>query len=373
MMAAILAVQIGNGLAGLTISLRTETQGLDAALTGWIIGAFYAGQIFGSMVPPFVLKWTGLKPAYFLFTGVAGLSVAGFVATDDPYVWIALRFLQGLGFSSMFATVESWLNLGTDDKWRARTFAVYIIMQLLGLCLGQLAINAGDGFVVSPLLIAGFMIGGSGAMLLFAALAEPHIGEIHILSPVKVFRRSPGGAVAIVIAGLLWAQIMGMGPIYAERMGLTHGQVSIFTALAVLGGMASQFPLGHWADHSQRRMVLAVMAGIAASLSVLAFLIVDREAILLWVLAAAFGAMTFPAYAIAVAFVNEQLIQEERIAASAAMGLFFGLGATTAPFLTAYAMNAAGPVAFFVVTAYASAGLVLVLLLGQRHAYETRT
>jgi MFS family permease len=367
LMAAILAVQIGTGLAGLTISLRTEAAGFDAALTGWVIAAFYAGQILGPNIPPVILKWTRLTPAYFGFTIMAGASVASFTVSDDANAWIALRFLQGVGMSAMFTVVESWLNLATGDKWRARTFAVYIMTQLVGMILGQLGVNLGGTDGSLALLTGGLLLGGSGLLLILGRIPEPSIKDMMVLSPLALLRRAPGGALAIAVSGLNWAMIMGMGPIYAERMALTRWEISIFMALTVLGGLLAQFPLGYWADHSDRSRVLSVIAATATLVCLCPFLIMQRDVVALWALALAFGAMSFPVYAIAAAYVGECLEQDERVPASAAMVIFFGVGATLAPILGAQAMHTYGPPAMFALSAIAF-GLMVLAFSGQRRS-----
>jgi MFS family permease len=362
-LAAILSVQIGNGLAGLTISLKTEAAGFDAALMGWVIAAFYSGQILGPLLTPLVLRFTRMTPAFFGFTILAGASVYGFTLTEGAPEWMLLRFLQGLGMSAMFTVVEGWLNLSTGGDWRARTFAVYIMTQLIGLILGQLGVNLGGTDGTLALTAAALFMGGSGLLLVLGRLAEPHGHGMSPLSPLRLLIRAPGACVALGVSGLNWALMMGVGPVFAERMALTRWEVSVFMALTVLGGLCAQFPLGHWADHSSRAKVLSLMGAGGALVCLFAFLLSDGDVALLWLLALTYGAATFPIYAIAAALAGEPLEQHERIAASASMVWIFGIGATVAPILGAQAMAAGGPPALFAVAAMSLAAMVLSLSL----------
>ncbi|HAH08598.1 MAG TPA: hypothetical protein DCL54_14015 [Alphaproteobacteria bacterium] len=363
MMLAILALQIGNGVSGITISLRSEAAGFDANAMGWIIGVFFLGSAAGSLAPPWVLRWTGLTGAFIVFTLIAGGSVAGFTFTDDPVAWMMLRFAQGFGLSAMFATAESWLNLATGNDWRARTFAVYIMMQLLGLAAGQLGVSLGDITGAAGLATAALLMTGSSLFLIAARHSEPSVALREPLNPIALTFRAPLGACVIAISGFMWALVVGLGPVFAERSGLSTTEVSVFTAIAVLGGLIAQFPLGHWADHSDRRMVLAFMGSVAAAFALAGALVPQPWAITLFLISCVVGAMTFPVYAVAASLVNEVLAQEERVAASAAMVLYFGLGATLAPVLGAQAMAIAGPHAFFLAAALVCAAQALLLSL----------
>jgi MFS family permease len=363
LMAAILAVQIGNGLSGLTISLRTEEAGFDAAMTGWIIAGFYAGQLLGPLLASVAVRVTRMTPAYFGFTLAAGASIYGFTLSDDAPAWILLRFLQGAGMSAMFSVVEGWLNLATGDDWRARTFAVYIMTQLVGLILGQLGVNLTGREGDLALIAAALFMGGSGLLLILGRLNEPSGHGMKILWPWQLAARAPAAVLAIAVSGVNWALVMGLGPIYAERMDLSLGDITIFVSLAVAGGLLAQFPLGHWADHSSRAMVLSAMGAAGALACIGAFIVGAGEVWPLWILSFAFGAMTFPIYAIASALMGESLEQHERVAASAGMVWIFGVGATLGPFVGALAMAKAGPPALFAVSAVSLGAMVIALSL----------
>jgi MFS family permease len=363
MMAAILAVQIGNGLSGLTMSLRTEAAGFDAAMTGWIIAGFYAGQLLGPLLASIAVRYVRMTPAFFGFTIAAGASIYGFTLTDDAPQWIILRFLQGAGMSAMFSVVEGWLNLATGDDWRARTFAVYIMTQLVGLILGQLGINLTGRTGDLALIAAALFMGGSGVLLVLGRLREPHGHGMETLWPWQLARRAPAAVLALAVSGVNWALVMGLGPIYAERMGMSLGDITVFMSLAVLGGLVAQFPLGHWADHSSRAMVLSLMGAVGALASMWAFIVGVGDVWQLWTLSFVFGAMTFPVYAIAAALMGESLSQNERVAASAGMVWIFGLGATLGPLIGAFAMAKGGPPALFAVAGASIGAMVIALSL----------
>lgn len=363
LMAALLAVQIGNGLSGLTISLRTEAAGFDAALVGWIIAGFYAGQLLGPLLSSVAVRSMSMTTAFFGFTIAAGASIYGFTLSEDASAWIVLRFLQGAGMSAMFSVVEGWLNLATGDDWRARTFAVYVMTQLVGLILGQLGVNLTGRTGDLALISAALLMGGSGFLLLVGRIKEPVGHGMDVLWPWQLWRRSPAAVLALAASGVNWALVMGLGPIYAERMGLELSDITVFVSLAIFGGLLAQFPLGHWADHSSRAMVLSLMGAIGALACIWAFLTGVGEVWPLWCLSFVFGAMTFPVYAIASALVGESLEQKERVAASAGMVWIFGLGATAGPFAGALAMANAGPPALFAVAGVALGAMVIALSL----------
>lgn len=368
---AVTLIQTGNGITGTLVSVSSEAQGLAPWLKGLVLSAFYGGSLAGAWAGPFVIARTTHVVSFAVFTVILIASTAGFGLSGDALVWVLLRFAAGFGISGMFATVESWLNLGTKDAWRARVFSVYIMTQLGGLAAGQLLLNA-RGLGDAVLFFAAAALSFAALWCLrFEKVENPIAHEPTHIRFVELLRRAPMGVACVALAGFAWAGLMASGPALVEFIGLSDFDKSMFMALAIIAGMVAQAPIGWAADHADRKLVLAgitALAGIAALLGLLG------EA--MWVLltfAALFGAATFPLYAVGVALANETLAQSERTAASAAMIVFFTAGAFVAPPILAYATAVAGAPGYFILSALPHMAFALVAVAGlRRRAAQSR-
>jgi len=361
--AAMALIQAGNGLTGTLISVTSEARDFAPWLKGLILSAFYAGSIAGALLGPTAIARSTHVASLSGFTLLAVAATAGYALTDAPFVWVLLRFMAGVGISGVFATVESWLNLGTGDDRRARVFSIYIMTQLGGLAAGQLFLNArGWGNEVLFLTAAVLTLLALGAMR-FEAMQNPPYHEPTKMGLIGLFRRSPFGVSAVVLSGYAWAALMASGPALVELVGLSDFAKSMFMVLAIVCGMIAQFPVGSVADGMDRRSVLAAMAFTAAVASLAGFW---DGGLGLMLFAAIFGAATFPLYAVGVARVSERLQQSERTAASASMIVFFLLGAIVAPPLLAYAMALFGPHAYFVALALPHLAFAITALVAAR-------
>jgi MFS family permease len=368
---AVTFFQIGNGLSGTLFSLGVDARGLAGWETGLILSAFYAGSIAGPFLAPAIIKRIAHIATILIFAVLAALSVAGLGVTADGLALAALRMAQGVGYSGLYAAIESWLNLGTVDRWRARVFAVYILVQLVGLAGGQFLINGRAFSEVVLYLLAATLIALPAVILPVAPMQNPHFETPESVGVLALARRSPLGVLAVILAGFTWASVMATGPVFAQRVGLDDLSKSIFMALPIIGGLGAQFPLGWLADHSERRLVLGGM-GVAAVLFAAAGMFAPPGAALL-VAVAGFGAMTFPLYAVAVALANEVLSQDHRIAASASVVVYFGVGAMAGPTVTTMTMDLSGPSGFFlaqgaVEAIFAAAVLLSLIRLRRRPA-----
>jgi MFS family permease len=163
----------------------------------------------------------------------------------------------------------------------------------------------------------------------------------------RIIKRSPTGAVSCFSTGLLHGSFWGMGAVYAHGIGLSTQNISIFMALAVLGGIVSQWPMGRLSDFIDRRIVLMGLA-FALSLGSLALALAgDLTPWMFFALAALYGAASFPLYAISIAHVNDMIEPKDFVPASSALLLIYALGAMLGPLIAGVAMKMLGAPGLF--------------------------
>ncbi len=362
--AALIIIQVGNGLTSSLVSVSGEAAGLSPGLKGLILSAFYLGSVAGALTAPRLIGRASHVVSFLTFTSILGISTASLALSEDAILWIALRLIAGASLTGMFATVESWLNLGTSDKWRARVFSIYIFMQLGGLAAGQLALNARSFGNETLFLCTGALTLLAMALMRFERARSPKLDVTHTIGVWTLARRAPVGVLCVALAGFSWAGLMASGPALVEMMGFDDFNKSLILALTVTSGMLAQIPAGWVADHYDRRKVLAAMTAAAATSALFAALVTGVESVFLFFIV--FGAATFPLYAVGVACTNDVLVQSERTSASAALIIFFEFGAVIAPLLLAFATAFAGPKAYFIVQAVPQLLFMLVVVLALR-------
>lgn len=360
---AMALIQAGNGLTGTLISVTSEARAFAPWLKGLILSSFYAGSVVGALIGPTAIARSSHITSVAGFTLLLVAATAGYALSDSPFAWTLLRFMAGVGISGTFAVVESWLNLGTKDDWRARVFSIYIMLQLGGLAAGQLFLNARGWGNETLFLVATVLTLIAVACMRFETVQNPVFEEPKKLGLIDLAKRSPFGVAAVVLSGYAWAGLMASGPALVEFVGLSDFAKSVFMVLAIVSGTVAQFPVASLADRMDRRMVLAAMAG-AAALATLPGLVDGIFALM--VFAVAFGAATFPLYAVGVARASERLVQSERTNASAAMIVYFLLGAIVAPPFLAYAIALFGPSAYFMALALPHLAFAIVASVSTR-------
>ena len=352
LLAAVLLVQLGNGLQSTAIGLRMDSAGFSAFDIAVIMSGLYAGQVAGSLVSPRLIAGLGHVRYYTVVALLTGAAPAMFLIAPQAVIWSLTRFLLGFGLAGIFVVVESWMSDRTANADRARVFAVYIIVQLGGLLLAQSIVPPVAPDLVLTVTLVFLFCALSLAPVVLAPLERPEALPHASASFGVLWRASPAGMAGAAISGTVWAMVMSMSPVYAGRAGFDVDGVAIFVAAAVAGGIALQLPIGWLADMRDRRLVLGAITALATLAALVGAADISRPVAVAAI--AVFGGMTFPIYSVAVSHVNDHVEPRHRVSASAAMILVFGVGSIFGPSAASAAMAALGPPGFFVALAAAT-------------------
>ncbi|NWH08769.1 MAG: MFS transporter [Alphaproteobacteria bacterium] len=363
LLAGILSLQLGNGLQSTLIGLGAVRSGFESAEISLVMSAFYAGYTIGPVLAPALIHRAGHIRVFAALAAAAAAAIPFFPLAAEPWSWALLRFVIGFSLSGMYVAVEAWVNDKTENAERGRVFALYILSQLAGLCLGQFFVPLADPS--SPLLfaIAAALVSASVIPLALSKAPEASREAPEPMSLFALYRASPLGFMGSFVAGVLWAAVMGGGPVFAARLGLSPSETAYFMAAGVAGGIVLQFPLGWVSDHADRRVVLTVTVIAAAIAAGWGATQTDTGLFNLAVSIAAFGGLTFPIYSIAVSHTNDHLAPAKRVPASGGLVLIFGIGSIAGPVSVTMMMDAMGPPGFFVLLAIACAALSLFAVL----------
>tara|TARA_B110000263_G_scaffold244434_2_gene252474 strand:- start:473 stop:1108 length:636 start_codon:yes stop_codon:yes gene_type:complete len=142
--------------------------------------------------------------------------------------------------------------------------------------------------------------------------------------------------------GLVTATFFALGPVYAQRIGLSIRDISYFMTAAVVGTVIWQGPIGALSDRYDRRTVLTFVTILTALSAVACIPAEQHSTMALFFAVALFGGLAFPLYSICIAYTNDHLEPNQMIAASGALVMVGGIGAITGPLLFAVIMDVYG-------------------------------
>ena len=337
-------MQTGNTFQGTILSIRGEIEGFALAQIGAVGAAFWAGVIIGSLHAAKVIRRVGHIRTFAAFGAIAATAPLVHLLVVDPFVWIAARALTGFCFAGMFIVIESWLNAGASSENRGQVLSIYGMTGLLAGIGGQLLLPTTDPAGFRPFAIIACIISLALVPIALTQGAAPApAGERSHVGLSRLYRDSPLGVAAGFLGGVTTGAFFALGPIFAERRGLTTSQIAVFMASGTLGGFVAAWPLGLLSDRYDRRFVIIGAAAAAAVSLIIMLALVPGDAYswLLYLCVALFGGMIIPTYSLALAHLSDAVAQEEMVAASGGLLLAHGAGAAIGPLIAGFAMSAA--------------------------------
>ncbi len=335
-------LMLGAGLQGTLVGLRASLEGFPTLLAGVMLAAYYLGYMAGSVMTPGLVNTVGHVRVFAALTSLASVLILIQGVFVAPLPWTLVRILIGFCFAGIYVVAESWLNGRVDNEHRGLLLSIYMLVCYGGLGLGQLLLNVADPRSTLPFILVSILISIAMVPMALTSTSAPEITVPVRVSPRALFRRSPLGVAGVAIAGAVSGCLFSLGAIYADGEGFSTFEVSLFMAVAILAGCATQLPIGRISDRMDRRKVVIASCVLAAICAMGAWWLADISRSLFFTMVAAYGGTSLTLYSLSSAHVNDHVPADEKLGASSTLILVNGAGAFIAPIVVAAVMEAVG-------------------------------
>jgi MFS family permease len=385
LLVAVALMNLGLGLQSTLLGVRAGLEGFAIDSVGLIMSANYMGFVTGSLLGPWIVGRVGHIRAFSVMAAVASIAVVLHPVMLAPGPWIALRALTGFAYAGLCMVVESWLNQRAANTDRGSVLSLYMGATLGASAAGQLLLNLWPPTGFEPFILVSVILSLSLVPVALTTSPAPPLARSRPMGLGELFRASPAGFIGCIATGLVYSAVGGMGAVFAQAIGMTTFEISLFMMLIVVGGTASLWPMGRLSDRLDRRGVVAgLFFALAASALAITVAVVTRAeatyAPLLYALGTLYGAAAMPIYGIAVAHANDKLTPEQYVPASSTLLLCYGLGAMIGPLGASQVMLTLGPAGLFVFVAAVgvASGLFVIwrttrrapVLTDEKHPFE---
>jgi MFS family permease len=340
----------GNGLQGTFIALRGIEEGFSTSVIGMVGAGYFIGFVFGCVYITKIMRAIGHIRAFSALAAIASAASIMMVLVIDPISWFLMRLVQGVCFAGLFAVVESWLNARVTNATRARTLSVYRFVDLGSVTAAQYMIPLFGVSGIDLFAIIAMALSLSLVPISFADKSSPAPPK-DVKFDIKVlWSVSPLATVGCIVIGLTNSSFRSLGPIYADGIGMSVTSIATFMSIGIFAGIVLQYPLGHYSDKLDRRVIILIstIGALLASLY-LAFLAGDGE-LANFIGIFAFGAFALPLYSLCSAHANDHAAPGQHALVSAGTLFFWSIGAVVGPLIASFLMDAFGPHALFAYT-----------------------
>ncbi len=340
----------GGGVHAILIPVRAQMEGftnfqIGLIGTGWAIG-FTAGCI----LVPLLVRRVGHVRSFGALAATLCIVMLLNGMVVEAYSWVVLRGIAGLCFSGSYMIVESWLNERITNANRGTMFSLYMIVTQTAYMGGQYVLTTGD-----PSTHMMFMY---GAILYALAVIPTALSKAQSPQPLtkvrfdlrKIYSNSPAAAVGAVLAGMISSAWGNFAPVFGLSVGMSNAEIASLIAVALVGSVVFQYPIGKLSDMVDRRYVMIGVSLFGAVMGLVLSGYGNFEAgtsVPFFTMVLMFGGVIYPIYALVVAHANDFAEQEDFVEISAGLLMLFGFGTMVGPLLTATVMDWLGVFGLF--------------------------
>ncbi len=352
----------GNGMQGTLIAIRGAEEGFSTALIGLIGAGYFGGFMAGCFIVPYLLRSVGHIRVFAALAAVAASTTLLLILVINPWAWFLLRFLIGLCFASLFATIESWINSEVPNTVRGKMLSIYRLVDLSAVIGGQFLIPLFGISGINTFALMVIMITLSLVPISLADRSNPKAPEAFKFSLPFLWRLSPLACIGCVAIGITGSAFRIIGPVYAQSIGLSVAQVATFMSFGIFGGTVLQYPLGWFSDRYDRRFALIIASSGASLAGIFTTLFAGTDPFLNYLGIFLFGCFALPLYSLSAAHANDYAQGGNYILIAAGMMFFWSLGAVAGPPVASFLMETYGPEVLFTFTSAVHIALVFVTL-----------
>ncbi|WP_295718682.1 MFS transporter [uncultured Halovibrio sp.] len=366
---------LGVGLMGTLLSVRLSFEDMSGQAKGLVLSAYYIGLVIGSQKGGWVIRQAGHIRAFAIFAALCTVAILlqGLYVTG--VCWFLLRILIGFSTSGIYMVVESWLNERAEPSNRGTVFSAYQIITYAGIGMGQFLMHLGDPQGPELFMIVGVLFALCLVPVALSRASNPPEPLAQARMALgQTWRDSHLAVITCLGAGLLSGAVYTLIPLAALRMNLAVSDVAPLMAGLVLGGVALQWPIGHFSDRFGRRPLILLVA--AATTLITAAMMAAAGRVPLWPLvglSALLGGFVFTLYPLSVALANDSQDEGNFVGVSAALIFLWGIGAAISPILGGSILARTPPGGLFIYMGVISALVAIAALVQRRHFERIRS
>ncbi len=301
---AVAVLLTGHGLQLTLLPLEAQSLGWSDAAIGLTGSFYYLGFIGGCLTIPRLIRRVGHIRTFTVCISIAAVALLAASIADQLLLWLVFRMATGWSMAGLYTTIESWLNDQAKNEQRGRVLAVYTIISLAALVVGQLLLQVEILSLEGLFPVAAMFIVAAILPVALTSRPQPSVpAEVHF-SWRTVFNASQVGLICCSLSGLVMGLLWSLGAVYVSGLTGDPGGGARFIAAVILGGLTVQFPVGRLSDAVDRRWVilgLGLLGGVGASL----WLAVPLSSVWMYVSGFLCGGAAMPMYSVSIAHAND--------------------------------------------------------------------
>jgi len=332
-----------HGLMGTLLTLRLASDGFLSYQIGLVMSAYFVGYVIGTRLAPGIINRIGYIRSFAVCAAMCSTISIMQGLYVNTWLWLLERVAYGICIFSFYVVIESWLNAQVTNAQRGRLFAVYTLVNLTALSLGQQLLALADISSLVLFAIAAALFSLSLVPVSLTNLKQPEPADKPKVDIRHLYKVAPVAMVGCIVTGLAGGAFWTMMPLYAQQLSFTTAQISTIMSVTIIGGAALQLPLGYLSDRYDRRKILFVASLLASLFAIFSAFIDSMSFALVLVVMFTYGGLYFATYPLCAAHANDQVGPHEIVKISGGLLFCYGIGAIVGPLLSGVLMEHISP------------------------------
>ena len=356
------------GLQGPLLAVRAFDEHFDTSNTGIIMSGLFAGYLIGALLAPRLIRHVGHTRVFAAVASISSGAVLLFATFVIPVVWFLLQVVIGFAYAITCIVAETWLNHKSPNEVRGKVLNFYVMLLCFATGAGAPLLNLSSPLGYELFVLASILISFGIVPILLSAQPAPPYETPKRIRLLALLRRAPLGVGGIFMNGLAVGALFGAAPIFADKSGFSHAELSIFMAVIYVGGIIFMWPIGNLADRFDRTKVLIAVAALATVIAVCLDFINARFELLFFPVVCLFSGLCLSVYGICSALTNDRLEQEEMVGGGTTLFICYSVGMMLGPIISTEIIEDFSPPSFFLYLAGVHVLLVLYAVVLARRS-----
>jgi MFS family permease len=341
---------VGHGLQLIALPVHAQLAGWSAAQIG-LTGSFYfLGFIAGCVLNPAVVSSVGHIRTFMVMAAVATVALLAASLFVSVWAWMVFRLATGFALAGLYMVIESWLSDVSPKQQRGTVLAIYTMICLLGMALGQTLMALGTPDGLELFILAAILITIAIVPIGLTKLPSPHPIPFIRFTPRKMIAASRVAVGCAFLAGMVTSAFWTLGPLLGTAFGLESGQIGVMMSLGILGGAVSQLPIGRLSDRTDRRIVIGCVASVGAMVAAAGFVFASTSHLALYTSIFLLGATMMPIYALCIAHASDSS-ELTMVEVTSVILMIHSIGSIVGPLIVAGLIAATNATSYFAYSA----------------------
>jgi len=338
---------IGLGYFFTLIVIIAKYKDFPEGIIGIIAGSFSLGLMSAGFIVSFILDKIGLYKTMLLGITIQTICVIIMLIFFNPINLVINHFIMGIFGGMIWMTMDTWVNLVSDNKNRGKAIGFYNSAITIGFATGPLFIGIFGAEGIFPIIIAiGLMIIRTPVMIMI----KQHVDSVRIPKLEKKLNFSfvkiaPFIFISIFVSGIIDSTFGALFPAYMINEFFSDKEIGYIFFIGLFIGVFFQPFVGALTDKINKRNLIIIFLIFHLIWPILLNNFISNFpiiyfSIIIW------GIASISLYTITLAYLGERINVAELSIATSVFIIIFEFGEFIGPVMIGSIMDIYGNIGF---------------------------